>query len=135
MQGSLNSVVTWIPLIDINKELGALEVLPGSHLEGLLPTEEDEWFRHVSADSIDEGQFVPLEVGAGDLVVFSAFLVHRSGNNRSESIRWSMHYRYNDAADPTWIERKFPHPYKVYHPEQEIITNDFPSSEQLRTIF
>jgi phytanoyl-CoA hydroxylase len=135
MQGSLNSVVVWIPLIDIDRDLGALEVIPGSHLMGLLPTEQDEWFRHVRSDSINETEFVPLEVEAGDLVLFSSFLVHRSGNNSTESIRWSMHYRYNDAAESSWIERKFVHPYKVYHPDQEIISEDFPSLEQLKDIF
>lgn len=135
MQGSLNSVVVWIPLIDINMELGALEVLPKSHLRGLLPTERDEWFRHVRSDCMDEEEFVSLEVEAGDMVVFSAFLVHRSGNNTTDSIRWSMHYRYNDAAEQSWIDRKFVHPYKVYHPEQEIISEDFPSVDQLREIF
>ena len=39
MQGSLNSAVVWIPLIDIDSNLGALEVIPGSHMKGLLPTE------------------------------------------------------------------------------------------------
>ena len=135
MQGSLNSVVVWIPLIDIDRDLGALEVIPGSHLRGLLPTEQDEWFRHVRSDSIDEAEFVPLEVEAGDLVVFSAFLVHRSGNNTTDSIRWSMHYRYNDAAEQSWIDRKFVHPYKVYHPEQEIISETFPSVDHLKEVF
>src|SRR5207237_10044472 len=35
MQGSLDSVVVWLPLVDIDKALGALEVYPGSHKWGM----------------------------------------------------------------------------------------------------
>ncbi len=135
MQGSLNSAVVWIPLIDINKDLGALEVIPRSHLRGLLPTEQDEWFRHIRPDFINEDDFVSLEVEAGDMVIFSSFLIHRSGNNKTESIRWSMHYRYNDAAEQTWIDRNYIHPYRVYHPDQGIVDENFPSIGQLKEVF
>ena len=94
-------------LINIDRNLGALEVIPKSHLRGLLPTDKDEWFRHINPDYIKDDDFVSLEVEAGDVVIFNSFLVHRSGNNDTESIRWSMHYRYNDASEETWIERKF----------------------------
>lgn len=135
MQGSLNSAVIWIPLINIDRNLGALEVIPKSHLRGLLPTEKDEWFRHIHPDYIKDDDFVSLEVETGDVVIFNSFLVHRSGNNDTESIRWSMHYRYNDASEETWIERKFVHPYKVYNPDQEITDENFPTVDQLMKIF
>ena len=56
-------------------------------------------FYEKGIDFINEDDFVSLEVEAGDMVIFSSFLIHRSGNNKTESIRWSMHYRYNDAAE------------------------------------
>ena len=135
MQGSLNSLVVWIPLVDIDVALGAVEFLPGSHKLGLLESESDEWFRHVDDTKINPKQFVPAEVKKGDAVVFSAFLVHRSGNNITDSIRWSMHFRYNDAAEPTFVKRGMPHPYAVYRPQQDIISPGFPTQEDLERVF
>lgn len=135
MQGSLNSMVVWIPLVDINKDLGAVEFVSGSHTKGLLDTDTDEWFRHVSDKEIKEEDFIPAEVEKGDVVLFSAFSVHRSGNNITDKIRWSMHFRYNDASEKTFIDRGMPHPYIVYKPNQDIITPDFPKEQQLKTIF
>ena len=134
MQGSLNSAVIWIPLVNINRNLGALEVIPKSHRRGLLPTEKDEWFRHIHPDCINNDDFLSLDVKAGDIVIFNSFLVHRSGNNDTDSIRWSLHCRYNDASEETWIKRKFIHPYKVYHHNKEISDENFPSVDQRNKI-
>jgi ectoine hydroxylase-related dioxygenase (phytanoyl-CoA dioxygenase family) len=132
MQGSLNAMVIWVPLIDIGKDLGALEIIPGSHLSGLLDSVEDDWYRTIEGTSDD--QYITVEVEAGDALFFSAFLLHRSGDNITDSIRWSCHFRYNDLAEPTFVERKYPNPY-IYKPEQELITKDFPSKTQLRQLF
>jgi phytanoyl-CoA hydroxylase len=132
MQGSLNAVVVWVPLIDIGKDLGALEIIPGSHLSGLLDSVEDDWYRTIEGTT-DE-QYVPVEVEAGDALFFSAFLLHRSGDNTTNSIRWSCHFRYNDLAEQTFVERKYPNPY-IYKPEQELITRDFPTKAQLQQVF
>lgn len=39
MQGSLDSMVVWVPLVNVDESLGALEVIPGSHKWGLLDAE------------------------------------------------------------------------------------------------
>lgn len=132
MQGSLNSVVAWIPLHDIDRDLGALEIVPESHRLGLLATEVVERFGKV--DRFTDAEFQPVEVEQGDLLVFSAFLVHRSGTNSTDSIRWSCHFRYNDLAEATFIERGYPHAY-VYHPVDELLTPDFPSVADVRRLF
>ena len=46
-----------------------------------------------------------VQLLAGDVVVFSSFLVHRSGTNSSPDIRWSCHFRYNNLAETTFVER------------------------------
>lgn len=135
MQGSLNSVVVWVPLVDVDISLGAIEFLPGSHLNGLAPTEKDEWFRRIPENVASSEAFVPEEVRVGDLVVFSAFTIHRSGNNVMDAIRWSIHVRYNDASEATFMDRGMPHPYAVYQPQQELVTRDFPSVDQVRALF
>jgi phytanoyl-CoA hydroxylase len=132
MQGSLNAMVVWVPLIDIGKDLGALGIVPGSHLAGLLDSVQDDWYRTVKGTTDD--QYVPVEVEAGDALFFSAFLLHRSGDNTTDSIRWSCHFRYNDLDEQTFVERKYPNPY-IYKPEQELITKDFPTTLQLQQLF
>jgi phytanoyl-CoA hydroxylase len=132
MQGSLNAMVVWVPLIDIGKDLGALGIVPGSHLAGLLDSVQDDWYRTVKGTTDD--QYVPVEVEAGDALFFSAFLLHRSGGNTTDSIRWSCHFRYNDLDEQTFVERKYPNPY-IYKPEQELITKDFPTKVQLQQLF
>jgi phytanoyl-CoA hydroxylase len=132
MQGSINSVVVWIPLIDIDVSLGALDVIPKSHVHGIYETKKDEWFRTIDDPRYNEDEFVVLEVEKGDLVCFNAFLIHRSGNNVTENIRWSMHFRYNDINEPTFIDRKYPHPYVVYRPDQDILFPEFNEEQELR---
>jgi phytanoyl-CoA hydroxylase len=128
MQGSLNAMVVWIPLVDVDLALGALEVIPGSHLWGLVDSQEDDWYR--SIPNLQDDAFRSVEVEAGDALFFSSFLVHRSGNNTTEDIRWSCHFRYNDLDEPSYAERKFVTPY-IYRPQQELVTPGFPDLARL----
>jgi phytanoyl-CoA hydroxylase len=132
MQGSLDSVVLWVPLADIDVELGALEVVPGSHRLGLLTTEVVSSFGKV--DRFNDADFVPIEVAQGDVLFFSSFLVHRSGTNISNSIRWSCHFRFNNLAEKTFVERGYPHPY-LYKPQSDLISPGFPAPEMLDELF
>lgn len=130
MQGSLNSVVIWIPLVDINKDLGALEILPGSHLDGLRTDHIENGFGMVSLSKDENDKLVSVEIKTGDALLFSSFLIHQSGNNITNKPRWSCHFRYNDLEESTFINRKYAHPY-IYKPIEELITKDFPSKEEL----
>ncbi|MGE3317123.1 MAG: phytanoyl-CoA dioxygenase family protein [Planctomycetaceae bacterium] len=132
MQGSLNAVVVWLPLGNIDRNLGALEIVPGSHRLGLVTTEIIERFGKV--DGFQETDFEAVEVEKGDALFFSAFLVHRSGTNSTEAIRWSCHFRYNDLAESTFISRGYPHPY-LYQPVEELLTPGFPAREEVERIF
>jgi len=132
MQGSLDAVVVWLPLVDIDRRLGALEVVPGSHRLGLLTTEVEDHFGKV--DRFGDRDFVPVEVRQGDALFFSALLVHRSGENVSKSIRWSCHFRYNNLGENTFIDRGYPHPY-VYQPQDDLITPRFPTTDLLKEFF
>jgi ectoine hydroxylase-related dioxygenase (phytanoyl-CoA dioxygenase family) len=133
MQGSLDAIVLWVPLIDIDRDLGALEVIPGSHKMGLLDSEMSDGYGHISA-STNLPEPVPVEVEAGDALFFSAFLVHQSGTSTTDSIRWSCHFRYNNLDEATFVERGFPHPY-IYRPQVELITSHFPERGQVENVF
>ena len=133
MQGSLDSIVVWLPLVNINKDLGALEVIPGSHRWGLLEANMVDGYGHLH-EPLDETRLTPVEIEAGDALFFSSLLVHRSGTNITGTIRWSCHFRYNNLNEPTFIERGYPHPY-IYKPQEELITAGFPKVEDVRMVF
>jgi ectoine hydroxylase-related dioxygenase (phytanoyl-CoA dioxygenase family) len=137
MQGSLDSVVVWLPLIDIGRELGALEILPGSHKKGLLAADLIDGYGHINekaARDIDPDDLISVEVKRGDALFFSTFLLHQSGQDMGEAIRWSCHFRYNNLAEPTFVERGYPHPY-IYRPAEPLITEGFPTREAVDRLF
>lgn len=134
MQGSLDSVVVWLPLVDIDKTLGALEVIPKSHKWGLVTDSIEYGFGKVELSQENVDKFHSIEVERGDALFFSSFLVHRSGNIETEKIRWSAHFRYNNLLEAKFIDRKFAHPY-IYRPQTELITDNFPSSNEINDIF
>jgi ectoine hydroxylase-related dioxygenase (phytanoyl-CoA dioxygenase family) len=134
MQGSLNSVVVWIPLIDINAELGALEILPGSHRHGLRTDHIDNGFGMVALTDAEKQKLISVEVKTGDALLFSSFLIHQSGDNVTDGPRWSCHFRYNDLEDPTFIKRKYAHAY-IYKPIEDLITKDFPQLTDISKIY
>jgi phytanoyl-CoA hydroxylase len=133
MQGSLDAIVVWVPLAKVDRSLGALEVVPGSHKAGLLTSELVSSFGKV--DEYSDADFTAVEVEPGDALFFSSFLVHRSGENSTDEIRWSCHFRYNNLAEPTFIERGFPHAY-IYRPVDDLITpGGFPEAEQVGRVY
>jgi len=134
MQGSLNSVVLWLPLIDINKDLGALQILPGSHLGSLRTDHIDYGFGMVKLTEQENAQLISVEVNRGDALIFSSFLIHQSGENSTNRPRWSCHFRYNDLNEKYFIHRKFAHSY-IYKPIEELITPDFPSIDLIKETF
>lgn len=137
MQGSLDSVVVWLPLVDIDVSVGALEVIPGSHKRGLLEADLEDGYGHISREAneaIDPNELVPVEVERGDALFFSTFLLHQSGTNVSDRLRWSCHFRYNNLAEASFVERGYPHPY-LYRPEPQLLTPDFPRAEDIERTF
>lgn len=133
MQGSLDSMVVWIPLVDVDESLGALEIIPGSHKWGLLEAEMADGYGQLE-EEIEASEMVPVEVEKGDALFFSSFLAHQSGTNVTDHIRWSCHFRYNNLRENTFIDRGYPHPY-LYQPQKDLITENFPQRELVQQTF
>jgi ectoine hydroxylase-related dioxygenase (phytanoyl-CoA dioxygenase family) len=111
MEASMNSIVVWVPLVDVNKENGSIILYSGSHKLGVLPFSIEEGFAKVE----HEGEPIQPEMEVGDIALFSTLLIHESGPILNDSIRWSCHFRYTDMLDGEFIERGFPNPY-IYKP-------------------
>jgi hypothetical protein len=79
----------WLALDDATKENGCLWVLPGSHRPGVLyPNREHDDPRYdCTVESYDfpydDCDAVPVEIGAGSVVVFNGYLLHKSLPNTS----------------------------------------------------
>jgi len=122
---SLNISISWVPC---NKELGALDMTPGSHLWVLMPTTPDTY--GLMNDTYLDDQFICLDTEPGDALLFYSILVHRSGTNTTSRLSWSTQFRYNNLYEPTFIKRKFPNPF-VYNSTHIQDTPGFPSAEDM----
>jgi hypothetical protein len=109
MRGSLDGLVAWFPIVPLTAEMGFLEVIPGSH-KRLFPHRQEGPTFEIDGD-ITEG-FVPVPLELGDVLLFRAFLVHRSGLNVSPRIRLAANFRYDNAANPFFRSRGFPQPFQ-----------------------
>jgi len=131
VQGSLDMVVAWIALTDISKDNYPLEVIPGSHLDGLLlPKYEDGHVGNVMEVDVDESRFVPIECKAGDVVFLSGFLVHRTGHGNR--FRAAVSQRFDNANDPSFISRGYPCA-QTRTVEREILW--YPPTEEVRSVY
>ena len=113
--------------------MGSLQIIPASHTDGLMKADTTGYLGSIQ-EEIPEEKYVQTEFEEGDLLIFSAFLIHRSGNNITQNIRWSVQLRYNNIAEETFQERGFPMPY-IYKPEENLVTPNFPQKEQLEQVF
>ncbi len=66
----------------------------------------------------------------GDALFMNSFLVHRSGTNVTDRIRLSMHFRYNDASESTFISRKYPR-HRIDRRKEGILFPGFPTEGEM----
>jgi len=102
----------WVPLMNATVEAGCMEVMPGSHRNGLL---RHYWGRTLAPsltthpDEMPDNEPVPVPADVGDVVLLSNLVCHRSTANNSGEIRWSLDLRYNgpDAGNFYPYEAEF----------------------------
>lgn len=133
MQGSLDGAVAWMPLVEVTPEMGRLQVIPGSHRDGLLPFARDDEADYplaISHDAVRDEDFVEVEVPLGSVLFFSSFLVHRSGSNTTDATRLTINFRYNNALESSFVERSFLNPFSYAAPEK-LVQPGFPEPGQV----
>jgi|688.fasta_scaffold230703_2 phytanoyl-CoA hydroxylase len=115
MQSSSDSVVVWIPLVDVSEENGSIFIYPKTHKLGNICNNVEGGFAKITDYDLSSYERVQPIMKVGDIAIFSTFLVHESGDITNDEIRWSCHFRYTNMLDKDFIDRGYPHPY-IYKP-------------------
>jgi hypothetical protein len=134
VQGSIDGLTIWLPLFDVGPRDYALEIIPGSHRRGLLASTDDAFGHRLLDGTVADGDFVKLPIARGDATFFSGFLVHRTGDEGGELVRIALSYRYNNAADPTFVTRNYPDRY-TYRPDMRLLEERFALGDELARTF
>ena len=89
-------------LDDATVENGCLEVVPGSHREGLQTRRAVDGFGSLEIDpqKYDQSRLLPVPVKAGAVIFFGPFLVHRSLPNRAAADRRALLFSYQPPGYP-----------------------------------
>ena len=84
---------------------GCLEVSPRSH-------QTKKVFKQKKNSQLiknsNKFNFTKVKVKLGEALIFSEFLVHKSGVNRSNKIRFSLQLRVTDLLSKEYMKRYYP---------------------------
>ncbi len=120
--------IAWRAFDQINRENGALKVIPGSHKSGFLPwftVEGETHHTRVKPEYVDESKAVYVELNAGDVLIFHQLILHGSDRITETSPRRAYRVSYQGfdsiftprgtpivlkGGSPESLEQKFAHP-------------------------
>jgi ectoine hydroxylase-related dioxygenase (phytanoyl-CoA dioxygenase family) len=115
---SLDGIVFWVPLQDVDEENGWLTLALGSHKLGLLDmivedagnraNNRTRSMRLADPSVVDKFEKVQLGVKCGDALVFNTLLLHASSPNRSTRARCTIQFRYGNFLHPAAVESGWP---------------------------
>ena len=98
----------WIPFLDVNKNNGCMQVVPGGHrpervlnhkLEKKDGSVKDSWYLFIEEKDIPEEKVVTCEMKAGSVLFLHQLVPHRSLENLSDDVRWSVDLRFQNPKD------------------------------------
>lgn len=106
-----NAITTLTALDDTDRGNGCLWLIPGSHKQGQIRVQQDVDQKKSQSEIIveaDDKLAVPMEMKAGDTLLFNCWMLHKSdGNYSNDRDRRILFLRYADAdAVEVYNERK-----------------------------
>lgn len=107
-QGSEESMVIWVPLVDVDEHRFPLQVLPGSHQQGLLPLEDLGYVRATRAECFDEADFINVTCEAGDVIFMDSYMLHRTGKQGDERLRIACSTRFDRGDNTEFVRQGYP---------------------------
>jgi ectoine hydroxylase-related dioxygenase (phytanoyl-CoA dioxygenase family) len=104
-------VNVWAPLVPTDKHNGCIRLVPGSHKWDVLSLQPRRGQRSYHANKDSEGylevdtelmkthehRVVDIELNPGDVLLFKQKLIHSGNPNKTDGIRWSIDWRYQNA--------------------------------------
>ena len=117
-QGSLDGIVIWGALFDTAEGDGGIKLINASHKEGLQKVELVDpdnknkngahSIRIVGSERFDAREAVRVDLKAGDVLVFSTLLLHKSLPMERGDARWTFQIRHSSFSNPDAIARGWP---------------------------
>lgn len=96
-----NAITTLTALDDTDRGNGCLWLIPGSHKQGQIRVKQDEEQKKSQSEIVvdaDDSLAIPMEMKAGDALIFSCWMLHKSdGNYSTDRDRRILFLRYADA--------------------------------------
>ncbi len=131
-------IQTWAPLVwDATPEIGAIEVRVGSHKEGIFK----QGYFHTTDDpniipiltireeDLEKYPVKSVNIKLGQCLLFDGKLVHRSGQNKTSHVRYTLVGTYHDIETPQFRPMKNPYHFKGKTPQQ-YFEETFPNMEE-----
>jgi ectoine hydroxylase-related dioxygenase (phytanoyl-CoA dioxygenase family) len=102
----------WIPLLDADAENGTLQVVRGGHRSGRVFPHRLEnsrghkasWYLYIDERDLPEGEVVTCNMKMGDVLLLNNLIPHRSTENLSDKIRWSIDLRWQRPGERSGFE-------------------------------
>ncbi|KAI8497530.1 hypothetical protein Bbelb_248360 [Branchiostoma belcheri] len=109
----------WIPLLNATRENGCMQIVRGGHKKGITAPHVccagGTWYVELAEDDMEKTlgcdmkkDVVTCEVPYGGVLFLNNCVPHRSLENNSNDIRWSLDLRWQDPAKPSgfWGDKK-----------------------------
>lgn len=104
----LRMVNVWSPLVPARPENGCMQFIPRTHKLGVVRHDHRQidkltFYLEITAEELQPRlkEVVDVVCDPGDVVLFSNLLFHCGQPNRTDMIRWSCDWRYQDATQQT----------------------------------
>lgn len=107
----------WIPFVDANTVNGCMQLVRGGHKNApaTLPKvfqhhlentrgHKDSWYLYIDEYEIHEDRIVTCNVNKGSVLFLNNLIPHRSTENYSDSIRWSIDLRWQRPSEISGME-------------------------------
>ncbi|NOQ31400.1 MAG: hypothetical protein GQ570_09780 [Helicobacteraceae bacterium] len=107
----LSSIVVWVPLYECKESDGCLEVIPGSHLlnevkhseKYMLPEQKKHLRTYIEDKYIDKSKSTFAEANEGDVYINHFNLIHKSGINVNNKVRYTLLIRASNTNADDFI--------------------------------
>ena len=95
-------LTVWLPLTEATVANGCLEILPGTHRGDLVEhVTRAGTGTEILEEALPEVEPLPLEMAPGSVLLMHKRIPHRSGENSTDNVRWSMDLRYQETGLPS----------------------------------